>query len=188
MVLREIDDLPLGKHLLHFLREVLPLERTVEVVEERAAAAQQELAQDLRVAVGQREVARLDEVDPRVLEEAWVVEREHDRVEHVDGGGGLDAARQVLFGGRSVDEPGLAVELELLARGLGVVVVLDADEAPLQAGEAVIGGSGQLGVHLRLQGRDQGECEHGCQREQPALAGCHGRASASFNSRSCARS
>ena len=45
MVLREVDDLAIGKHLLHLGGEVFPLDRAVEVVEEGRAAAQEELAQ-----------------------------------------------------------------------------------------------------------------------------------------------
>jgi len=77
--------------------------------------------------------------------------------------------------------------VELVAGAFGRVVILDAHEAPLQTGEAIISRRGQLRVDLRLQRRDKRESEHGAQ-EQPALSTCHGRASDSFSSRSCARS
>ena len=56
----------------------------MEVVEVGMAAAQQELAQDRHVAVEHFQIARLDEIDPRVLEQPRIVERQHDRVFDLD--------------------------------------------------------------------------------------------------------
>jgi hypothetical protein len=110
----------------------------VEVVHVGAAAAEQELAQDRRLVVLHPHAARLDEINPRILEQARIVERQQDRILDLDGGGGLDAARQVLFRRRGIDPPRLAVEVLRHPRALEHMVVLDADEAPLQAGEAII--------------------------------------------------
>ena len=92
------------------------------------------------VAVGQPQVARLDEVDPRVAEEPRIVERQHDRILDLDDGRGLEAARQVLLGRRARRcTTARRRSPAAIARAFGDVVILDADEAPLQAGEAVVG-------------------------------------------------
>ena len=107
MVGRQVDDLAIGEHALHLALEVGPLDRAVEVVERERAAAQQELAQDRHLGLLQPEVARLDDVDPGIGPEIRIFEREDDGIVDLDGGDGADASREVLFGGRRVDEPRL---------------------------------------------------------------------------------
>src|SRR5262245_44136861 len=131
VVLRHLDHLAVGEEPLHLAREVVPVDRTVEVVEVGRAAAQQEFAQDRQVAVEHLQVPRLDEVDPGILEQARIVERHDDRILDLNRGRGLDAAREVLLGRGGVDVPRLPVELLRDVRALGRVVIADADEAPL---------------------------------------------------------
>src|SRR3989449_7139932 len=64
MILRHLDDLAVREEALHLAREVVPVDRAVEVVEVGRSAAQEEFAKDRQVAVEHLEVARLDEVDP----------------------------------------------------------------------------------------------------------------------------
>ena len=155
----------------------------MEVVEVGMAAAQQELAQDRHVAVEHFQIARLDEIDPRVLEQPRIVERQHDRVFDLDCRRRLHAAREVLLGGRRVDVPRLAVEVLLNVRAFGDEVIFDADEPPLQAGVAVVRRIGQLRVDARMDCRQQRQQERGNERK----AELHHR-STSLSSNSCARS
>ena len=151
MVVREVDDLAVGEDALHLRGQVVELDRAVEVVEHRRAAAQQELAQVRHVGVGHLQVAGLDEVNPGMLEEARVVERQDHRIFNLDRRRGLHATRQVLLGRGGVDVPRLAVEVLRLVGAFGVVVVLDPNEAPLQPGEPLVAGPGQLGIGGRLK-------------------------------------
>src|SRR4029450_3387055 len=84
MIPGHLDDLAIREEALHLALERIPLELTVEVVHHREAAAQQELAQDRQLGLGHAHAARLDEVDPRVLEPGRVGEREEEalRPEH----------------------------------------------------------------------------------------------------------
>ena len=182
----------------------------MKIVERQRAAAQEELTQDRDVRVGELQVSRLDHVDPRIGDEPRIVQREHDRVFHLNRRRGLQTAREVLLGGRAVDEPGLAVEV-LRDRGgaFDCVVVLDADEAPLESGEAIVGRVWQLSVEGRLQHGHQrqqdSDKQHGHQpaarRKPDTTCGAdvrslrpqadlhrHGLASDNFSSRSWARS
>ena len=185
MVLRDLDDLAIGKHLLHLAARSAPTRtgrgsrRTSRCRRAAGTRAGSGIARRL-----QPQVARLDEVDPRILEQPRVVERQHDRILDLDRGRRLDAARQVLLRRRRVDDPRLAVEVLLDARAFGRVVVLDADEAPLQAGEAVVGRRRQLRVDARLQRRHQRE-QRVRRRAAPARPACGpvtACASASFSS------
>src|SRR5439155_12170027 len=101
------------------------------------------------------EVARLDEVDPRGLEEALVVEGHDNWVFHLNRGRGFYAASQVLLGGGRVDVPRLAVKILGDVRAFGREVIADADEAPLQAGVAIVGRVRQLRVDRWLRHRYQ---------------------------------
>ena len=65
MILRQIDDLAIGKHAFELALDVRPFDRPVEVVEGERAAAQQELAQDRDLGLLQPQVAAFDDVDPR---------------------------------------------------------------------------------------------------------------------------
>src|SRR6266850_4718200 len=157
MILRHLDDLAIGEQLLHLTFEISPFERPVKIIHHRAASAQQELAQRCRVAVAHAHAARLDEVDPRILEEARVVERQQNRILDLNGGGRLDAAGQVLLRGGRVDPPGLAVEILRDPVAFEHVVILDAHEPPLQARVAVVGHRRQLRIDARQQHRHQRE-------------------------------
>ena len=189
MVSRDFDDFAIGKDPFHLAHEIVPFVRSMEIVEVDAAAAQHELPQNRDVAVVHLQKPGLDEIDPRIFEEAGIVERQHNRIFHLNRGCRLHTARQVLLCGGGVDIPGLAVELLRHARAFGDVVVLHAHEAPLEAGEAIVGRGGQLridgGLHRGRQGQQREE--DGDERE-PVL-GHHCRPpSTSFNSSSCARS
>ena len=78
-----------------------------------------------------------------------------------------------------------------IVRAFGDEVIADADEAPLQAGVAVVGRVGQLGGNARLHCGDQREQrqQHGDHAEpvrlKPDFAG---HRSTSFSSNPCARS
>ena len=134
----EIHDLAVRKHAPHLLGEVVPLVGTVKIVEGERAAAQQELAQDPHLVVAQPHVAGLDDVDPGVVPELRIVERQDDRVVHFDRGGGPQPAREVLFGGGRVDRPRLAPVVEAVAVVDGEGAVADADERPLQSREPFV--------------------------------------------------
>jgi hypothetical protein len=128
----------------------------VEVVEHGGTAAQQEFAQDRHFGVEQPQRARLDEIDPGVLEQPRVVERDDDRILDLDGGGGFHAARQVLLGRGAVDEPRLPGNL---LRDLGSLcdgVIFDPDESPLEAGVPIVGAVRQLRAHIRRGGLKAG--------------------------------
>ena len=114
---RQIDDLAVGKHPLHLLLEVVPLDRPVEVVEGERAAAQQELAQ-----VG-------DFASPSTA--GCPARRCRSRGSSRAPGSSsvmttgsltwIDVtvrtpARQVLLRGRIVDRPGLVVDVVAAAR------------------------------------------------------------------------
>ena len=134
MVLGHLDDFAIGENALELARDVFPLERPVKVVERRRTAAKQELAEQRHLGVEQGQVAALNEINPRMLEEFRVFERQDDRILDVDGRRGLDPSRQILLGRRRVDIPRLAV---VLGR-LGLKVIADPHEPPLQAGVAVV--------------------------------------------------
>jgi hypothetical protein len=121
----------------------------VEVVHHRGAAAQQELAQQRDLALLHPHAARLDEVDPRILKQPGIVERQQDRILHVDRGRRLDPPREVLLRRGRVDAPRIAVEVLGNARAFGREVILDANEAPLQAGVRSSGAS--AAARLRRQ-------------------------------------
>ncbi len=135
---REVDELAVREHALHLLRRVVPLVRTVEVVEGQRAAAQQELAQDRHLVVAQAQVARLDDVDPAVVPQLGIVQREDDGIVDLDGRGGAQPARQVLLGRRGIDGPRLAPVIDAIPAVHGEGGVANAHERPLQAGEAVV--------------------------------------------------
>ena len=111
VILGHVDNRAIGKDPFDFVLEGLPFERPVKIVEHRGPAAQKELAQDRHLALEQLQRAGLDEVDPWILKEPRIVERHHDRILDVNRRRGLHAARQVLLGGRTVDEPRLAGKL-----------------------------------------------------------------------------
>src|SRR5262249_5192174 len=154
------DDLAVRKDFLHLDGEVLPLERAVEVVERRRAATQQELAQRFRVGVGQLQISRFDEINPRIREEPRIVQGEDDRILHVDRHRRFDASRQVLLRGWSIDQPRFAIEFVLNPGAFGRVVIFDANESPLQASVALVAGRRQLRVEARLQYWNQYEEQH----------------------------
>src|SRR5581483_5084550 len=133
------------------------------------------------------QVAGFDEVDPRVLKEPRIVEREDDRIFDLDGRRGFDAARQILLRRRRIDVPRLAVKVLLDVRPFGDEVVLDADEAPLQPRIAIVGRARQLRVEPRLQHRNEAE-EAGDGEDESAVHVSTNYLSTSFRSKSCARS
>ncbi len=173
------------------MREVVPLERPVEIVEIGGAAAQQELAQDGQVAVEHLQVARLDEVNPRILKQLGIVEGHDDRILDLNCGCRLDAPRQVLLGGRRVDVPRLAREVLLDVGAFGDEVIADANETPLQPGVTIVRRVRQLGSDARLHGGDQRK-EGEQQRDHPESVRLQpdvaGHRSTSFSSNPCARS
>src|SRR6266853_2806017 len=61
MILGDVDDLAIGEDTLDLALEVVPFERSVKIVEHRAAAAEEELPQDRDVGIEQLQRARLDE-------------------------------------------------------------------------------------------------------------------------------
>jgi hypothetical protein len=65
----------------------------------------------------------------------------------LNGRRGLEPPRQVLLGCRAIDQPRLAVEILLDAGSFGDVVILDADEPPLQSGKPIVGRHRQLSIH-----------------------------------------
>src|SRR6266851_871858 len=157
MVLRDLDDLSIREQPFHLVLEHRPFRGAVEIIHHRAAAAEQELAKDRDLAVEQARAARLDEIDPGIFEQARIVHRQENRVLDLDGGRSLHAARQILFCGWSVDTPGLAVELLRDPPAFEHVVIFDADEAPLEPGEAIVGGRGELRIEAGLQDRHERE-------------------------------
>ena len=197
MLGRQVDDLALGKDALELAHDVLPLDRAVEVVEGRRPAAQEELAQDGHFLVLQPQVARLDEVDPGVLEQLRIGQREHDGIVDADGGDALEPPRQVLLGGRTVDRPRLAPVAR--AKAVGVPRrVLDADERPLEPAEPPIAGD-LLRARREPRARDDahrghGDHHHAGHAPAPGRAAGHhrrpprGAPSTIASSRSCARS
>ena len=82
-----------------------------------------------------------------MLEQPRIVERQDDRILDLDGGGRLDAARQVLLRGRARRcTTARRRNPACIAAASVMKWYSDADEAPLQAGEAVVRGRRQLRV------------------------------------------
>ena len=88
----EVHDLAVWKDAPHLLGEVVPLVGTVKIVEGERSAAQQKLAQDPHFVVPKPHVAGLDDVQPGVVPELRIVERQDDRIVHFDRGGGPETA------------------------------------------------------------------------------------------------
>src|SRR5229473_2982895 len=97
MILRQIHDLAIGKYLFHLAEKMLPLKWTMEIVERRGTAAQEKFAKRLRVVLGELQVSRLDEIDPRIGEEPRIVERQDGRILNIDRRRRFDPPRQVLL-------------------------------------------------------------------------------------------
>ena len=192
MILRNFDDLAIGEHAPHLAGEALPLDRPVKIVEHRRAAPKQELAQNRHVALEQSQRARLDEIDPWVLKETRIVEREDNRVLDLNRGRGLHTPGEVLIGRGRVDEPRLSFEVLRDLRPFRVEVVPDSNEPPLEAGMAIAGRVRTLGIDGRLQrGRQDEQHQRRDGRDNAArtlrrAAGDHGRASTSLSSSSWA--
>src|SRR5918994_1579904 len=81
----ELHNVPLGKDALQLAYQVVPLVRAVKVVEGSGPSAQQELAQDWYFCLGEPQVPGFHEVDPRMLPESRILERQHDRIGNVHG-------------------------------------------------------------------------------------------------------
>src|SRR5215203_1699204 len=88
---RNLHDLAIRKHPLQLLFRQLPFVRAVKIVKRQRAAAQQELAQNRHLGVLQLQVAGLDNVDPGIVPELWILECQDDWLADVDRGDGLDA-------------------------------------------------------------------------------------------------
>ena len=97
-----------------------PFHAAVEIVDDQEAAAQQVVAQPRGFFVAEHPAADFDGVDPRVVEQALV----HDRqrlafVRGVDARQPLHALDQVLFGIRPVGEPAAAATGARADAGVG---------------------------------------------------------------------
>src|SRR5262249_20443341 len=126
------------ENAFQFTREVFPLDRSMKVVEHRRSATEQELAESRDLGVEHPQETRLDKIDPRIFEEALVIERQDDGIFDLNRGCRLYPPRQVLFGGGTVDKPRFAGEVVGLLRPFDRVVILDTNEPPLQAGVAFV--------------------------------------------------
>ena len=160
----------IGKHASQLALEIRPFDRSVKIVERQRAAAQQELAQDRHLGLLQPEVARFDHVDPRIGPEIRILERQHDRIVDLNRRRGAHAAREILFGRRRVDEPGLVLRIQIAAARNRPRGVANARERPLQTGESRIGHVAVLRVGgLRDRG-DAGPQQQGRARPLPGAA------------------
>src|SRR5262249_56402520 len=108
MILRHFDDLAIRENAFQFTREVFPLDRSMKVVEHRRSATEQELAESRDLGVEHPQETRLDKIDPRIFEEALVIERQDDGIFDLNRGCRLYPPRQVLFRSGTVDKPRFA--------------------------------------------------------------------------------
>src|SRR5215218_1930582 len=181
----QLHHVALGKDALQLAYQVVPLIWAVKVVEGSGPSAQQELAQYRYLRLGETQVPGFDKIDPGMLPESRVLKRQHDRIGNVHRRDALDPARQILFGCRSVDGPGLSPVFHPVATRLGIRRVLDPDKGPLQPGEARVTDELRFGLlHHRAGDRQHGRRG---QHYREGQAPCHFPPSTIARSRSCAR-
>src|ERR671912_2823162 len=88
----QIDDAPVRKDTPHLLLHGRPLGGPMEVVERKGPAAQEELAQYRDLSVRQLKVSRLDDLDPWIAPEVWILQRQDHRFVDLNRSDGTDAA------------------------------------------------------------------------------------------------
>src|SRR6185369_11560978 len=91
MFIRKIDDVPIGEDAFQLAFEVGELDWTVEVVEGHRAAAKQEFPKDLDLTVLGNPGARLDEIDPRMGPQKWILDGDLDGIVDLNCGDGSHA-------------------------------------------------------------------------------------------------
>ena len=74
VVVGNVDDRAVGKHLVHAGEEGIPLDGAVEIVAHEEAAAEQVFAHGLGLLVGQVPVAHFHAIEPRPIVNVVIVE------------------------------------------------------------------------------------------------------------------
>ncbi len=117
---RDLDDRAVRKHAMHAFDEAGPFHAAVEIVDHQEPSAQQVVAQPRGFLVAEYPAADFDGVDPRVVEQMIV----HDRqrlafVRGIDPRQALHALDQVLLGIRPIGEPAAATAGARADAGIG---------------------------------------------------------------------
>ena len=103
---RQLHNFPRWKHPLHLAREVGPLFLSPKIIDHQKAAGQQVFPQCLDFVLAEVQLARLDDVNERVLEQFVLGEIEHRALGiDLECGELLQAKRHVQVALRPVDRP-----------------------------------------------------------------------------------
>ncbi len=162
--LLDFQDLLAGEHTDHGVAKSCPIVFAMKVVYNQEATAEKVVAEACAFALIDVPVGGLGGVDPGMIENAVVGNREMVRFTGVDAGEAADALGKVSFGLGHIDHPPLAGKEATNARTLGV---FDANEVELGFGREI--GAGFI-VAAEL-GEGSGSQAQDCKPPRPAPHG-----------------
>ena len=158
-----IQNCSAGKHAFHRLAEDRPIFESVEVVDDEKAPTQQIVSQAIDFYIREVPIADLSRVQPRVIEDAIVGQRQMNSVSRVDAGEPPDSLRKVDLGFRPILTPpsrsakALAAPASASARAIDI---LEADEMILRCRKQSLGLLGELDSTPQLTRPDIANARH----------------------------